>query len=194
MGQYYIAVNLDKKQVVNPHACGDGAKLLEFGLSASGMMSAIAILLADGNGRGGGDLFGGKCQTCDGHGYMRRKNGQPRRRNGMSVGCKTCHFVGRVPAPEIVGSWAGDRVVICGDYGDEGKFLPDGVVPEYQTKDGRTRKYNLYAYVCREGSEFTNVSIEAMRALAHDPYTRREMKENIHLRDNIHAIAGGLSA
>jgi|GEM_PF-2465888 len=56
MGQYYIVVNLDKQQYIHPRAFGDGAKLMEFGCSGPGMMTALAILLADGNGRGLGDL------------------------------------------------------------------------------------------------------------------------------------------
>jgi len=56
MGQYYLLVNLDKKQYLHPHRFGDGLKLLEFGCGNSGTMTGLAILLADGNGRGGGDL------------------------------------------------------------------------------------------------------------------------------------------
>ena len=56
MGQYYLIVNLDKRQYLHAHKFGDGLKLLEFGSSGSGTMCALAILLADGNGRGGGDL------------------------------------------------------------------------------------------------------------------------------------------
>lgn len=56
MGQYYKIVNLDKKEFITPHEFGDGPKLLEFGTSSGGAMMALAILLADGNGRGGGDL------------------------------------------------------------------------------------------------------------------------------------------
>ena len=56
MGQYYVIVNLDKREYLYPHRCGDGLKLLEFGSSAGGTMTALAVLLADGNGRGGGDL------------------------------------------------------------------------------------------------------------------------------------------
>jgi len=84
MGQYHIVVNLDKKQWLEPHAFGEGTKLMEFGCSAQGTMLALAVLLADSNGRGGGDL--------------RSEN-------------------------PIIGSWAGDRIVIAGDYGDEGKWL-----------------------------------------------------------------------
>ena len=56
MGQYYKIVNVKKKQYLTPHTFGDGAKLMEFGMSANGVLAGLAILLADGNGRGGGDL------------------------------------------------------------------------------------------------------------------------------------------
>jgi len=85
MGQCYIIVNLDKKQYINPRKFGDGVKLIEFADSTPGTMTALAVLLADGNGRGGGDL----------------RSDNP-----------------------IIGSWAGDRIVIAGDYADPGKFVP----------------------------------------------------------------------
>ena len=46
MGQYYIIVNLDKKQFIHPHKFGDGIKLLEFADSTPGTMTALAVLLA----------------------------------------------------------------------------------------------------------------------------------------------------
>lgn len=178
MGQYYVAVNLDKKEYLHPHACGDGAKLLELGLSSCGLMACLAILLADGNGRGGGDLYGGTCPTCKGHGVMLRKDGKPRTRKGLAVLCKDCKAVGRVAAPEIVGSWAGDRIVLAGDYADPEKFLPEGADAEYRDSRGRTRKHNLYSYLCREGSEYKDVSVEALRALAGDGYARKQLEKN----------------
>lgn len=86
MGQYYKIVNLDKRQYLHPHRFGDGLKLMEFAASGDGVMCGLAVLLADGNGRGGGDL-----DSSD----------------------------------PLVGSWAGDRVVIAGDYGDPGRFLEE---------------------------------------------------------------------
>lgn len=81
MGQYYMICNLDKKQSLNPHKFGDGLKLMEFGCNGCGTMTALAILLSAGNGRGGGDF--------------RHES-------------------------KYVGSWAGDRIVIAGDYyGDQ---------------------------------------------------------------------------
>ena len=56
MGQYYVLANLDKSEYLMPWDFEDGAKLLEFGNSDGGTMTAVTILLADGNGRGGGDL------------------------------------------------------------------------------------------------------------------------------------------
>ena len=42
MGQYYLIVNLDKKQFLHPHKCGDGLILLEFACGASGTLTALA--------------------------------------------------------------------------------------------------------------------------------------------------------
>ena len=83
MGQYYLVCNLDKKEYLHPHKFGDGIKLLEFGSSGSGTMCGLAILLSDGNNRGGGDL----------------RSDNP-----------------------IIGSWAGDRIVVAGGYADIGKW------------------------------------------------------------------------
>ena len=56
MGQYHRIVNHSKRERLNPYAFGDGAKLLEFGASGCGTMLALAVLLAEDNGKGGGDL------------------------------------------------------------------------------------------------------------------------------------------
>ena len=84
MGQYYKVVNTTKKQVMIPHSFGSGAKLMEFSSDGMSIMQGLAVLLADGNGRGGGDL------------------------NSSN---------------SIVGSWAGDQIVVAGDYADEGNFV-----------------------------------------------------------------------
>ena len=109
MGQYYRTVNLDKKQYLHPHKFDDGLKLMEFASSSCGTLRALAILLADGNGRGGGDL-----RSED----------------------------------ELVGSWAGDRIVITGDYADVGKFTNS------IGKDGKPS--NLYS--ATEGDDFEDIS------------------------------------
>jgi hypothetical protein len=56
MGQYHYTVNLDKHEYLNPHDLGDGLKLGEFGRSEGGVLTALTVLLACSDGRGGGDF------------------------------------------------------------------------------------------------------------------------------------------
>jgi len=58
MGQYYRIVNIDKHEWMSPADFGSGLKLLEFASPIYPEMttSALVLLLADGNNRGGGDL------------------------------------------------------------------------------------------------------------------------------------------
>jgi len=104
MGQHYRMVNLDKKQYLHPYKLGDGLKLLEFGTAGEGTMMALAALLADGNGRGGGDLL----------------SDHP-----------------------LVGSWAGDRIVIAGDYADNGRFVDNS-------------ERNLYTEACEQFEDISD--------------------------------------
>ena len=122
MGQYYYIANLDKREFLHPHRCGDGLRLMQFGLSACGTLSALAILLADGNNRGGGDL---------------------RTRN------------------PIVGTWAGDRIVVTGDYADNGRFGAPGDKTLMEVMDEEN---------------WRDVSGLAMEALADDKYAKSEMR------------------
>ena len=108
MGQYYIIANLDKREYLLPNKFGDGAKLWEFSTSSGGTMSALAVLLASSNGRGGGDL--------------------------------------QAESP-IIGSWAGDRIVITGDYDDEGRFgaPPDTNLWDWALDNWRDISLNILA-------------------------------------------------
>jgi hypothetical protein len=117
MGQYFKIVNVKKRQYLNPHMFGDGLKFMEFAPSGGGTMAALAALLSDGNGRGGGDL------------------------NSEN---------------DIVGSWAGDPVVITGDYADTGKFLP-----------ADKQDTNLYKVAEDEG---TDISAKVLDALLEDKW------------------------
>jgi hypothetical protein len=123
MGQYYKIVNIKKKQYITPHTFGDGAKLMEFSMSASGVLAGLAILLADGNGRGGGDLHSEN---------------------------------------DIVGSWAGDNIVVAGDYADEGKFVKE-------------TDRNLYCLATNEGED---ISLKVLDALFDDQYFFSEFRKN----------------
>lgn len=74
MGQYWKAVNLDKRQFISPWELGSGAKLWEQ-LANPGPGRALIILLA----------------------------AMPEPRSG-----------GDLKANPVIGSWAGDRVVLVG--------------------------------------------------------------------------------
>lgn len=123
MGQYYKIVNIKKKQYITPHTFGDGAKLMEFSMSANGVLAGLAILLADGNGRGGGDLHSEN---------------------------------------DIIGSWAGDNIVVAGDYADEGKFVKEA-------------DQNLYNVATGEGED---ISVKVLDALCDDQYFFSEFRKN----------------
>jgi len=155
MGQYYIIVNLDKKQFIDPCKFGDGWKLIEFADSTPGTMTALAVLLANGNGRGGGDL----------------DSNDP-----------------------IIGSWAGDRIVIAGDYADPGRFVPKSMkkklfernLEEYtqnslemgasdKKKCAKTTA-NLHSLAI---NFFEDISEKVILALCDDPSLREELIKSI---------------
>lgn len=125
MGQYFEIVNIDKEEYITPHAFGDGMKLLEFGSSSDGTMTALAILLRESTEGGGGDI----------------NSDNP-----------------------IVGSWAGDRIVIAGDY-SAWKWEP------YEN--------NLYDE-CRG---FTNISDHIIEAMCDNHWLKEGLKERGVLPD-----------
>lgn len=133
MGQYYKIVNIDKKQFLNPHRFGDGLKLLEFGSSGGGTMNGLAVLLANSNNRGGGDL-------------------------------RSDH--------EIVGSWAGDRIVIAGDYA-----VPTDKGENSRVKGADGKFANLY-YRC-DTDEFEDISEQVLIAMCDDPYLKQDIANSL---------------
>lgn len=78
MGQYHKLYNLDKKEMVHAHNIGLGLKLLEQCGFEKSTADALWLLVANSNGRGGGDA-------------------------------RPHAFIGR---------WAGDRIVVQGDYAE----------------------------------------------------------------------------
>ena len=146
MGQYYYVVNVDKKEFLYPHKFGDGLKLMEFGSSGCGTMTGLAILLADGNGRGGGDI-----RSED----------------------------------EIIGSWAGDRIVIAGDYADTGRFIKKKDCEDLKDEATKTaifvglplnyKKVNLHD-VAR--ASFKDISLAVLLAMMDDKYLADELSKD----------------
>jgi len=86
MGQYHKTVSLTKREFINPHSLGCGLKLVEQIDTKAGVPTALMVLLACSNDRGGGDL-----DTF--HGTPLAEIAQ-----------------------EVIGRWAGDRVAVVGDY------------------------------------------------------------------------------
>lgn len=78
MGQYHEVFNLDKKERIHPHEIDNGLKLYEQVGHIASTSTALFALLANSNGRGGGDF----------------------------------------PPHPMIGRWAGDRVLVQGDYAD----------------------------------------------------------------------------
>ena len=137
MGQYHLVVNLDKQQYLHPCCLGDGQKLLEFA-DGGATLTALAILLAKDNGRGNGDLW---VASLDAPLERWERNGFKRV---------------RTPHAHLVGSWAGDRIVIAGDYGDK--------LPENQE--------SLYALALRT---FEDISAPLSKLIGCDPLLKQRL-------------------
>lgn len=78
MGQYHKLYNLTKREYVHPHSINNGLKLMEQVGYYKSTSSALLLLVANSNGRGGGDA----------------------------------------PPHPLIGRWAGDQIVVQGDYSE----------------------------------------------------------------------------
>lgn len=89
MGQYWYWVNLTKKEYISTHEFGSGLKYAEHICSGSAMYPALMLLQTDKSsmGDGGGDIDPSK----------------------MPI------ELGQI-ASNIMGRWAGDSIVLAGDY------------------------------------------------------------------------------
>jgi hypothetical protein len=103
MGQYWLAVNLTKKELICPHTLGSGLKLWEQIAAHPSTGEALVILLAampEPRGIGDFDL------TKNWHG--------PERVNMGTFGPMPKGYPKL--AKSIIGRWAGDRIALIGDY------------------------------------------------------------------------------
>jgi hypothetical protein len=80
MGQYHKVYNVSKREFIHPHRIDNGLKLMEQVGHERSTATALFLLLANSNGRGGGDA-------------------RPH---------------------DLIGHWAGDRILIQGDYAEKG--------------------------------------------------------------------------
>lgn len=102
MGQYHAIYNLSKKEVYGPVT--GGVKLLEQAGSYP-TMAGLLVLLANSNGRGGGDLS------------VYAEKHDPKTYKPIY----TLEEKAQQDAIDLIsGRWAGDKIVIQGDYAEKG--------------------------------------------------------------------------
>lgn len=107
MGQYYYVYNKTKKEYLHPHELDSGLKLLEMSCNCD-FSSILFTLLANSNGRGGGDL----CRSI----FDEKGNYKD------------------TISPEFSGRWAGDEIVVQGDYAkqDDPSFISESEQESYE--------------------------------------------------------------
>lgn len=140
MGQYYKLANIDKREYVHPHELGDGLKLREqVGSGPFGIADAALVLQACSGGDGGGDY-----------------HAAPKTRKVALI-------------EAVVGRWAGDRVVLIGDYAE-----PDDL-PQEDNAD-------LVYALCTDHQDYEdNIKWhweQARRALEAEDYDRAKRAED----------------
>jgi len=143
MGQYWKAVNLDKKEYLNPHKLGCGLKLVEQVWNSPGTGTALIILCAAmPERRGGGDLD----LSENWHGPERTFPEHNMGPGPMPEGYQTI-------AHRTIGRWAGDRIALIGDYAEDGDLAPEH---EASTIYGRC------------GTEFLDITDDVCKVIEHE--------------------------
>ena len=123
MGQYWHPVNLDKKEFINPSDLGSGLKLWEQLAAHPGTGAALVVLTAAmPEARGGGDFD----LNENWHGTARHEAMKAGEIDGCTPGPMPDDY--SEIAARTIGRWAGDRIVIVGDYSKD-KDMPDSPIP-----------------------------------------------------------------
>lgn len=120
MGQYHTIYNLDKKESLSI----GGAKLLEM-LFNQANHAALLLLLSNSNGRGGGDImnliqkdnYGKRFRKLKNPRYFIWDNGQDQ--SSYPKATKANYDKAERFLELFSGRWAGDKIVIQGDYAEE---------------------------------------------------------------------------
>lgn len=108
MGQYFLIVNKTKKEYVDPHCIGGGAKLWE--ICANNEAGILPYLLRQSSGRGGGDIKMNPEQ------YKHTYDSCVKDESGKKLFVEM--FGDKPTIYEYAGHWAGDRITVVGDYDD----------------------------------------------------------------------------
>lgn len=124
MGQYYVLVNLDRREYVHPHRVGSGLKLWE--ICSGNLPRLLCYLLRQSTGRGGGD------PTVSYREF--EEDGD--------VDWAAWDDAVREAFPNQ-GRWAGDRVLLAGDYDESEVF--QGLYREVQDSEVWTEVSHLVA-------------------------------------------------
>ena len=114
MGQYWRAVNLDRKEFLDPYKLGTGAKLWEQLANSPGVGAALIVLgAAMPENRGGGDFD----LEENWHGPEREQAMADNVIAGMTPGQFTEDY--QETAKRTIGRWAGGRIALVGDYAED---------------------------------------------------------------------------
>lgn len=116
MGQYFKAVNLDKREVVCPWCLNGGAKLWEWAVNRQG--AVFTLLLRQSSETGGGDYGGPEPQIVE----LTEENAARKLNDLIAKGVAREGMEMPIPSSSIVGRWANDRVVLVGDYDESGIY------------------------------------------------------------------------
>lgn len=116
MGQYFLLMNFDKKEVVNPWDLGGGAKLWEW--CANKTAGVIPYLLRRSTGDGGGDVGTALYYWSD---KSRREqvNALPREEHAEAFDKEFDRLKATL---QYAGRWADDRIALVGDYDESGDY------------------------------------------------------------------------
>ncbi len=116
MGQYFKAINLDKREVVCPWCLNGGAKLWEWTANRQGAI--FTLLLRQSSATGGGDYGGPEPQMIE----LTSDNAAETLNELMAKGLAREGMDMPIPSSSVVGRWAGDRVALVGDYDASGLY------------------------------------------------------------------------
>jgi len=153
MGQYWLVVNLDKREFIDAHKLGHGLKLGEQIGGGHGTPDALFILVAAMRERRGGGDFDWDSNY---YGPERDYSHPSHNIDGGPVVEKY-----NTVAKRTIGRWAGDRIAVVGDYAEDSD-LPNSPVPASEI-------YGL----CRESDdgkppEWRDVSEDVMKVIEHE--------------------------
>jgi hypothetical protein len=148
MGQYYKIVNVDKKEFIKP----SWNKLMEFGASSYGEMTGLSLLVMNPEDKKE-YLSQIKSLTTDGL---------------INLDKYIKHGTG---SKSVVGRWAGDRIVIAGDYAEEGDAAEGNLKYHiYEGKETFTTLYDACGGHHAKGEGFKDITEILQGALYAHPY------------------------